>query len=316
MPRIFLIFIFISLFVVSFQKNPRKIMGEDIFMTSQPSPKKLENLILKYKIRTVINLRGENNHKDWYREEKRILSKKNVTLYNIKLSASNPIPRYEILKLLKIFNDIEYPLLVHCKDGFDRSYFFLTLLMKIQGRDIEKRYCCRVKIWDFFKEYENYLKKEGLKDNQEVFYNFLKNEYIPEDFKYDLSFQKPPEILKESSLLGFEMVVKNQSKKEWVFKNKRDEGVRLGAKIFGPFDNLPENLEEYFYENEKKGKDILREGLWDGIIYPEEEKYFKFLIPSPVKRGKYILSFDMLKENVWWFYYYGRAPHFYVFEIN
>ncbi|MEJ5166035.1 MAG: hypothetical protein WHV67_03285 [Thermoanaerobaculia bacterium] len=302
-------------FLFSVQKSPRKVIGREIYTSSQPSIKEMENFISKYKISTVINLRGENK-KNWYLKEKEMLKARGVELFNIKLSANRVIPRYEILKIFHFYNNLKYPLLIHCKHGFDRSYFFLTLIMKLEGREVEKRYFFMPKIWDFFKEYEKYLKEKGLKDGKETFYHYLKYEYVPEDFKYDLIFEKTPLKIEKGKELEFEAKVKNRSNRVWILNDNMKEGVRLGVRLFGPFEDMPENLEKFIYEEEKKGVDWGRAGIENGKIFPEETKYFKFLLPLPDKKGKYFFAFDMVEENVAWFHYYGKPPYFYTFEVD
>lgn len=313
--KLFFTLLCLLLFLFSFQKGPRKVMGREIYTSSQPSIKKMEKFISKYKIKTVINLRGKNK-KEWFSKEKEMLQQSKVELFNIKLSANRVIPRYEILKIFDFYDNLKYPVLIHCRQGFDRSYFFLTLLMKLEGKEIEKRYLFTPKIWDFFREYEKYLKEKGLKDEKETLYSYLKYEYVPEGFKYDLTFETVPVKIEKGKELKFEAKVTNRSNRVWILKDDMKEVVRLGVRLFGPFEELPENLEKYIYEEENEGIDWGRAGIESGKVYPEETKYFEFLLPIPDRKGKYFLAFDMVEENVSWFHYYGKTPYFYTFEVD
>lgn len=313
---IFKIFTFILLFfifLISLQQNPRKIMGREIYTSSQPGLEKMDKYISKYKIKTVLNLRGENK-KEWYFGEKKILEKRGVSFYSIRLSANRIIPRYEILKVLYFYENLKYPVLIHCKHGFDRSYFFASLLMKFEEREIEKRYFFKPQIWNFFKEYEEYLKVKGLKHKREVLIDYIKNEYTPEKYRYDLIFERVPK--ERDRNLEFEIKVINRSRSNWIFKNSKNEGIRLGVLLFGPFDIIPQDLEKYFYEGGNNGREWGRIGMEEREVFPGGEKHFKFSLPLPDEKGKYFFAFDMVDENVSWFYYYGKAPHFYAFEVN
>lgn len=313
--KLFLAVLLLSLFFISFQNSPRKIIGKEIYTSAQPDIKKLVRFISKYKIRSVVNLRGENN-KEWFTREKNMLETKGIQFYNIKLSANRVAPSYEILKVFDIYENLKYPVLIHCKDGFDRSYFFVSLLMKMEGKEIEKRYFFKPKIWDFFKEYEDYLKRNGFEDKKEVLREYLENYYIPKEYKYDLIFKNIPNKIENGKKMEFEIEVINRSEKVWILKDSQKEGIRLGVILFGPFDTIPQNLEKYFYENEERGIEYGRIGIENGKVFPEGEKYFKFFLPLPDKKGKYFFAFDMVNENVSWFYYYGKAPYFFPFEVN
>lgn len=311
-----LIFLFLFLLVLNFYKRePKKILREEIYLSSQPGKKKLLRFIKKYKVKSVINLRGENEGKRWFEEEKNFLKEKNILFFNLKLSKDKDFPRREALKFLRIFEKIKYPVLIHCKDGYDRSYFFAKLFLNLKDKDLSKRFYKETKIWEFFKFYKSFLEEKNIADNSKNLKYFIEKEYIPENFRYSLFFIKKPELLKEEEFLFFKVKVKNESRKIWILKNDLKEGIRLGAKIFGPFKELPENLEDYFYENEGKGIDIVRAGIEEGKIYPEEERVFEFSFRVPEDKGFYFFAIDMVNENVNWFYYYGKAPEFYCFKI-
>ncbi len=316
--KIIKILIFLCLFLLVFNfynREPKKILSEEIYLSSQPTKKKLLKFINKYKIKSVINLRGENEGKRWFEEERDFLEEKNILFFNLKLSKDKDFPRWEALKFLKIFEEIKYPVLIHCRDGYDRSYFFAKLLMNLKDKDLGKRFYKEAKIWSFFESYKSFLKEKNIVENSKNLKYFIEKEYIPEDFKYSLFFEKNQEISKDKEFLIFKVNVINESKKIWILKNNLKEGIRLGAKIFGPFKELPEDLEDYFYENEGKGIDIVRAGIEEGKIYPEEERVFEFSFKPPRDEGFYFLAIDMVDENVNWFYYYGKAPEFYCFKI-
>ena len=91
-----------------------------MFRSSQPSPTRLEFLKKKYGIKTVINLRGENGLSAYNFEKKACLDL-GLELINARTYSRSPPQIAEIKMLQSIFKNIEYPALMHCKSGSDRT---------------------------------------------------------------------------------------------------------------------------------------------------------------------------------------------------
>lgn len=295
--------------------NLRKVLNEDVYISAQLPIKNLEKIIKKYRIKTVINLRGKNDGKDWYEKEKIFLEKNNIEFFDIKLSANEVPSRYQLNLFFDFYKKIKYPLLIHCREGNDRSYFLVYFLFKLNGKEIKKIYFFKKKIWDFFKEYKHFLKEKDLIENSKDLILFLSNYYCPQEYKYDLKIFNFPAKLKRGEIKGFKARVKNKSKKVWFLSKDLDKGIRIGAKIFGPFKELPKNIEKYFYENENKGIDVIRAGIQNDKIYPGQERTFEISFQAPKFCGFYFLAFDIVDEYKYWFYYYGKAPQFYKIEV-
>ena len=113
-------------------------VDDDLYRSAQPNSKQLKNIIKKYNIKTIINLRGPEKI-DILEKERKICSELNINLVEIK-HHSRGIPSYEIIKeTKKILETIEYPALIHCKAGSDRTGLVATLyLYFIKNMDITK----------------------------------------------------------------------------------------------------------------------------------------------------------------------------------
>lgn len=72
-------------------------------------------------IRTVINLRGENEQEPWYQNEQAATERAGVTLVDIPMSAATLPSRDALLRLYDTFLTAEYPILIHCQSGADRT---------------------------------------------------------------------------------------------------------------------------------------------------------------------------------------------------
>jgi protein tyrosine/serine phosphatase len=103
------------------QGNFHPITPGEAYRSAQLDQDKLEYYIRKFKIRSIINLRGKKDSKPWYIGEIATCRKFGVRHYDIRLSSKKaPSPR-QIKELLKLFKIAPRPVLIHCKAGADRS---------------------------------------------------------------------------------------------------------------------------------------------------------------------------------------------------
>jgi len=102
-----------------------------VYRSAQLNGSALRSEINAYHIKTIINLRGYNPNDLWYRDEIAICRDMAVKHVDIGLSAIR-LPKPEKLdKLLATFDHAEYPILLHCKAGSDRSGLAATLYCAI-----------------------------------------------------------------------------------------------------------------------------------------------------------------------------------------
>ncbi len=93
-----------------------------IYRSAQPRARDLARTIEQCGIKTVLNLRGVNAGKSWYDEEARIVEEKGIKLVSIPMSARTVPTKENLITLLDTFeNQDNYPMLVHCRAGADRS---------------------------------------------------------------------------------------------------------------------------------------------------------------------------------------------------
>lgn len=91
------------------------------FRSSQLSGEALSWVIDKHGIKTVVNLRGPNAGKPWYDQEAAACQAKNVVLVDLPMS-SKSLPPPELLKsIVETLRTAQYPILIHCESGSDRS---------------------------------------------------------------------------------------------------------------------------------------------------------------------------------------------------
>ena len=101
--------------------NFHAIKAGQAYRSAQIDSDTLELLIGDYGIKTVINLRGENEDQLWYQNEKETAARLGITLVDVRMSAHALPQRAELLLLYDTFLTTEYPILIHCKAGADRT---------------------------------------------------------------------------------------------------------------------------------------------------------------------------------------------------
>jgi protein tyrosine/serine phosphatase len=122
-----LLFVIIGIIVVAGfwylreQGNFHPVTPGEAYRSAQMDRDELTYYLHKYKIRSVINLRGKNPGYSWYREELSTCRHLGVRHYNLGLSAEHRPSLTDIRKLLIIFKTAPRPVLIHCESGADRS---------------------------------------------------------------------------------------------------------------------------------------------------------------------------------------------------
>jgi len=101
--------------------NFRIIADGQAYRSAQLDSTTLELVIEQYGIRTIINLRGEDDDALWYKRERTVAAEHGVTLVDIPMSAGRLPPRASLLRLYDTYRSAEYPILIHCKGGADRT---------------------------------------------------------------------------------------------------------------------------------------------------------------------------------------------------
>lgn len=156
-----------------------------VYRSAQLNNGSLEDVIKKYEIKTIINLRGKcEEDKDWYKDEVLVCEKYGVKRYDIRFSARSLPKKDSLLQLFEAFDNAEYPLLFHCLRGADRAGLAGTIYeMQYEGKSLEKslkqlgmRYGhvgARV-LDDFFRLYEKFGDGKDLRTWVEEDYDEMK----------------------------------------------------------------------------------------------------------------------------------------------
>ena len=101
--------------------NVHEVEAGQLYRSAQLSGYSLNEVIDRYGIHTVINLRGRNPNAKWYRDETAITTRNGISHIDIGMSASKEPDAVTIKELIEAFKTAPRPILVHCEGGADRS---------------------------------------------------------------------------------------------------------------------------------------------------------------------------------------------------
>ena len=92
-----------------------------MYRSGQMSPGALRRTLHDYHVKTVVNLRGANHREPWYQEEVATTLAAGVTQVDVPLSSCVWMSRIQLRALVRILDHCEYPVLLHCAWGSERT---------------------------------------------------------------------------------------------------------------------------------------------------------------------------------------------------
>lgn len=155
------------------------------YRSAQLDKDELEEIIQQYCIKTVINLRGEQQDEEWYQEEQKICRQYGIEHINVRLSARRMPTRNELKQLITTIDNAQPPIYFHCAYGSDRTGLASTVYRILNGASLENALMeldfypyghLPGQIDDFFEMYEQHTKITGRQD----FRNWALNVYLPD----------------------------------------------------------------------------------------------------------------------------------------
>jgi len=117
--------------------NFYEVVGGEPYRSGQPDEEEIRKYVDHYKIRTILNLRGENIGKDWYDSEFLLTRELGVNLINFPISSKRILDIAEVEDLLRIMKEAPKPILIHCAGGADRTGIVSALYMAGVSRKSE-----------------------------------------------------------------------------------------------------------------------------------------------------------------------------------
>jgi protein tyrosine/serine phosphatase len=294
--------------------NCHAVIPGAVYRSSQPSAARLEDLIKKHGIRTVVNFRGVCETDAWYLAETKVSSRHGISEEDLNGVSAGRLPSiYTIRDLVDILDHGEYPILFHCNRGVDRTGMasVITLLLKTNTPVDEARKQLGLRYGHlsfgrtgqidlFFDLYEEWLAQQKKTHSPDVFRHWMVSDYCPGECRADIVALDELTLLPEDAPHAFHIRCTNTSVRPWRMRPGPNAGVHA---IF-------------FVDDQDKTCVVQgRSGLFDAVVPVGESIDLTLAIPV-MEPGNYVLRVDMTDEQHAKFHQVGSKPLFVPLEVR
>jgi hypothetical protein len=319
-----------ELYRIYFASNWRTLLPGRVYRCAQLSHDEFVQRIREHGIRTVVNLRGCCSDFDWYRGEARATAELDIAQEDVTLSANRLPPPDELRRLVEVIDRAEYPFIIHCRQGVDRtglaSAVILLLTTDISFDDARGQLGIRYghvafgptrAMTQFFDLYERWLAARGIGHSREAFRQWAVHEYCPGRCRGSLELitaddsqlhtrHETRDTRIESSVsclvsrvsclasepLALHVRARNLSPEVWRLLPGTGTGVHVRFLVF---DETLRVLQ------------IERAGLFKAVIPPSGAVDLTLAV-APLRPGKYRLVADLVDGQQSSFSQYGMEP--------
>ena len=286
--------------------NLHAVIPGKVYRSAQLTPTDLEKVVRAHGIRTVVNLRGVCDPTPWYLQECRATHELEIQQADICLSAGRLPSDVELRRLVRTLDETEYPILLHCFRGADRTGMASALVLLLQGevtfaearRQLGPRYgharIGRPAYLDqFLDSYGVWLEKKNRIHSPAAIREWLNHGYVPENLRCHLEPSNLPEHIPVGTPSSIHIRAENTGSKSWRLRPGTNAGTHLRYLLWDPDGSLV--TEE-------------RSGLFEATVAPQQSVDLVLSVPAPQKAGRYHLFVDMIDEQHCSFHQTGSEP--------
>jgi hypothetical protein len=298
-----------------FADNLREVRHGEVFRSGQMSPSRLGQVLADRQIRTVVNLRGCCSDFPWYVDEARCTHHLNVAQEDVCLSAIRLPSPSELRRLLEVLGRTEYPILLHCRQGVDRTGLAAVIVKLLEpgvSLDGARRQLGLLfgyvpfngteQMRRFFDLYEEWLERVKCVHSPALFRHWAERDYCPGQCRG--WFEATSDFPKDSTLPAQRVLVlhvraHNSSVRKWRFRPGSLQGEHARYQVLG-------------------GEGVVifqaRAGLLDAIVAPGESIELDIGIPR-LAPGLYMLQIDLIDAEQNAFCQFGQDPFTWEFRV-
>jgi hypothetical protein len=286
--------------------NLHAVIPGQVYRCGQLSGETLERIVAERKIRTVVNLRGCSVPSPWYLEECRATHHLNVGQEDICFSANRLPSIHELRRLVEVLDRAEYPILLHCRHGADRTGLASAIVLLLQSDtnldeargQLAARFghvsFGRIRFLDRFLElYSLWLESRKLDHSPTHFREWIATENFPGEGCCAIEVLQWPEQLACGEPGSLRVRIHNTGITPWQFRAGTNAGFHAGFILF---------------DEQDQALAYGRAGLFDALVAPGQSVDLTVVFPAVRIPGKYRLLVDMVDEPQGWFYQLGSEP--------
>jgi protein tyrosine/serine phosphatase len=292
--------------------NFHAVVPGRVYRSAQLTPAELEERIRQHGLRSILNLRGDKEDRDWYREEVEIASRHRIAFRSVDLVPERLPSRPALVALIDALESLPEPVLVHCGAGADRAGFASVVArMAKQGLRLDEAaselslryghlpFGPATALDGVFDAYRGYLGESGSPDGWESFERWARERYVPYVYsariELDPARPAPVEIaVAAGERMDIALRLTNTSPGRWTPVASPGAGIKLGVRLRTVGDERWLDYDRH---------DVLSSPLGSG-----ESRVLSVPVSAPREAGRYELELDMVDEHVTWFEEQGSRP--------
>jgi hypothetical protein len=254
----------------------------------------------------VVNLRGTCDPYPWYVDESRVTNRLNVCQEDICFSAGHLPSVYEVRRLAEVLDRTEYPILIHCRRGADRTGMTaaIALLLQTDASLTQARLQLGLRyghvalgrpanLDGFLDLYAHWLRSHGLAHSPAAFRSWIHDGYCPAACRCEITAVKFPTKIVRGEPFAVRASFRNTSIMPWHLRAGSSAGVHGSYVLLDPSGN------QVFSG---------RAGLFDADVPPNTSIDLTLALPALAHSGKYRLQIDMVDEQHCYFHQAGSEP--------
>jgi hypothetical protein len=291
-----------------------EVIPGEVMRSGQLDGGELRDVIERSRLRTVVSLTGSGPADDWVGAERELCAAMGVRHVTLPFSLDTWPGRVQVELAVKLLDTAERPLLFHCLRGVDRSGWASAVALLLADAPVERAlqqmsrrtgHLCdpnACPLHRFFASYADHLAATGRGESAAAFREWVASTYCPAPYNAQLEpLGEFPRSAAAGETLRLNVRVTNRGADAWRMTDSRAEGVRLGARVVGPFSEPPADPIAVFRLPNGPAVDIARAGLESGVMLPGSRRDFELRLRAPRRPGRYLLQLDMVDERVHWF---------------
>ena len=290
-----------------FDDNFRAVVPERVYRSGQLSPEELEERILRHELKSIVNLRGEKEDREWYRRELEVAERHGVDFRSLDLIPERLPSRPDLVALIDDIESLPEPILIHCSAGADRTGFASVIARMAKGGAPFEEARSELSFWyghlpfgpaseigRIFDQYDEYRRASGAGSDWAPFERWARELYVPYVYRAAMAATGLPSEVPSGERMDVQVRATNESPGPWVFSSDDKRGVKLGVKLLDA--------------GSTSWVDYDRHGHMDRTVGPGETIELDVAIWAPRTPGEYELKLDMVDEHVTWFEDQGSEP--------